>query len=331
MSAPGSLAARGSFAARGSLAAVLAVLLAASLFGTLGILSRLAYASGLTPFAWVAWRAGVGAVAVWLLIGARRGPRSLLVGLRAAPRAARGWLAVAIVASACLNLAIFIAFDRTAIALALLCFYTYPAMVAVASVLFGHERFDGLKAAALGFASLGMVAVVAGGLQPGAAVSVDPLGIVLALLAGLSQTVFIMANRGYAAIRTDEAMGSILVGAAVIGGLVTIVVEGPAALVRPVGDLPLLGLLLVVGVFAAAVPSLIFQDGIRRLGPVRAGTLMLFEPVVGVLLAAVVLGEALTPIQLAGGAAILAGAAIVQRTRQPAPPVAAVAPAPGGP
>jgi drug/metabolite transporter (DMT)-like permease len=317
-------------AARGQVAAVLLVLLAASLFGTLGILSRSAYAAGLTPFAWVAWRAGIGAVALWLVVVGRRGPRAALAGLRAAPPRARGWLTVAIVASACLNLAIFVAFDRAAVALVLLGFYTYPAMVAVASVAFGHERFDRLKAAALAFASLGMVAVVAGGLAPGAPVPVDPVGIALALAAGLAQTVFIMANRGYVAIRTDEAMGSILVGAAVIATVTSVVAEGPAAVLRPFGDLSLVGLLLVVGVFAAALPSLIFQDGIRRLGPVRAGTLMLFEPVVGVLLAAQLLGESLTAVQVAGGVAILAGAAVVQRVRQPAT-VAAVAPAPGGP
>lgn len=313
------------------LTAVLLVLFAAALFGTLGILSKAAYAEGLTPFAWVAWRAGVGAIVLWLVIAGRRGARSILDGLRTAPAPARGWLIVAVVASACLNLAIFVAFEHTAIALVLLGFYTYPAMVAVASVAFGHERFDSIKALALAFAIAGMVAVVAGGMQPGAAVPVDVLGIVLALAAGVSQTVFVLANRGYVAIRTEEAMGSILVGSALIASAVAILVEGPAALVLPFGDLPLLGLLLLVGVFAAALPSFLFQNGIRALGPIRAGTLMLFEPVVGVLLAALVLREALTPIQLVGGATILLGAAVVQRAPRPGREVAAVAPAPGGP
>jgi drug/metabolite transporter (DMT)-like permease len=46
----------------------------------------------------------------------------------------------------------------------------------------------------------------------------------------------------------------------------------------------------------------------------RAGILMLFEPVVGVALAAWLLAERLTPIQVAGGLAILAAAMILQRS-----------------
>jgi len=46
---------------------------------------------------------------------------------------------------------------------------------------------------------------------------------------------------------------------------------------------------------------------------------MLIEPLVGVTLAALVLGEALRPVQVAGGAAILAGALLLQRSRPGVP------------
>ena len=44
---------------------------------------------------------------------------------------------------------------------------------------------------------------------------------------------------------------------------------------------------LFTGLFAAAIPSILFLTGIRLIGGTRAGILMLFEPVVGVALAAV--------------------------------------------
>src|SRR5215212_1729257 len=79
------------------------VLLAATLFGTLGVLSREAYAQGLTPFAWVAWRALVATLGLSVLLGLRSGASGLR-GLRAATIGARRSLALAIVAGSVLNL-----------------------------------------------------------------------------------------------------------------------------------------------------------------------------------------------------------------------------------
>src|SRR5205807_5337209 len=94
-----------------------------------------------------------------------------------------------------LNLAIFLAFERTTIALALLGFYLYPALVAAASVALGRERLDGAKIVALLLALGGMVAVVLGGLGSGAALVLDPIGIGAALTAAACQAAFVLVSR----------------------------------------------------------------------------------------------------------------------------------------
>jgi drug/metabolite transporter (DMT)-like permease len=48
------------------------------------------------------------------------------------------------------------------------------------------------------------------------------------------------------------------------------------------------------------------------IGGTRTGILMLLEPVVGVMLAALLLGEALEPLQAVGGVLVLAGALVLQ-------------------
>ena len=58
--------------ARRALLGALIVVVAAALFGSLGVSARFAYAEGMEPFAFVAWRAGVGAVG---LVARRRGHR----------------------------------------------------------------------------------------------------------------------------------------------------------------------------------------------------------------------------------------------------------------
>lgn len=292
------------------------VLVAAALFGTLGPLSRLAYDAGMEPVPFVAWRALIGAIGTGAFVAwrvARRGRRlARLQDLRTRERAA---LAIACVCAAGLNLAMFVAFDRITIALALLCFYTYPAMVAGLDIATGREVLDRPKWIALGLALGGMVAVVASQLDPAAGITLDGLGVALALVAAVCQTAFVTVSRGgYRRIPADQAT-TLILGSAFVACVVLAIVTGSgAAIALPLAQPSLLPLLLFTGLFAAAIPSLCFLIGIRVIGGTRAGVVMLFEPVVGVALAAWLLGESLQPIQLIGGVAILAAALILQRS-----------------
>ncbi|MBI2762203.1 MAG: EamA family transporter [Chloroflexi bacterium] len=298
----------------------LTVAVAASLFAMLGVLSRTAYGFGLTPFAFVTWRAGIGAVAMALVVvmTVRRGAR--LVGWRSLDVRARASLGVAALMGATLNMAMFLAFARVPVAIVLLGFYLYPAIVTGVSSLLGWEPMDWRRAIALMVALGGMVAVVVGGPTAGTTEGIDPIGVLLALSAAASQAVFVLVSRrGYRHVPTDQAMGFILAASALIAGILAVLGDGASSLELPFGTPALLSLLLFGGIFAAAVPSTLFLAGIRWIGPVRAGILMLIEPLVGVLLAALFLGEAIGPIQAAGGVAILSAAVLIQRAR-PAEP-----------
>jgi drug/metabolite transporter (DMT)-like permease len=297
---------------RSPLAGTLIVLTGAALFAFLGPLSRFAYERGLDPLAFVTWRTGLAALAlggvVWW--------RSWVTGTTARPaypgRRAAGSIALATLAGLLLNVAIFSAFERTTVALALLGFYTYPAMVAAVAVAFGRERATGLTLVSLGVAVGGMVLVLLGGLDPAGDVRFDLLGLLLAVTAAAFQTVFITISRdGYRTVPADQAMGIILAGTS-LSCLVVAVAAG-VDLGLPLRDGGLLAIMLGAGVLGAAIPSLMFLVGIRLVGGTRAGILMLFEPVVGVALAALLLGESLGPVQALGGFAILAAAALLQR------------------
>ena len=306
---------------RSPLLGSLTVALAASLFGMLGVLSRRVYELGLDPFGFVAWRAGVGALitAAFVAWGLRRGAR--LVGWRSLDARGRASLGVAALMGTTLNLAMFLAFERTPVAIVLLCFYLYPALVAGASALLGWEPMDRPRVLALTIALSGMVAVVVGGPASATFGGLDPVGVALALSAALSQAVFVLVSRhGYRAVPTNQAMTTILAVSAVIAGGLAVLIGGSVALTLPLTEPPsLLVLLLFGGLFGAAVPSFLFLAGIRWIGPVRAGILMLIEPLVGVALAAAFLAEAVGPVQAAGGLAILAAALIIQRA-QPTEP-----------
>jgi drug/metabolite transporter (DMT)-like permease len=287
----------------------------AALFGLLGPLSRFAYAMGMEPTAFVTWRALIGfaSLAAFVAWRVRRGATRVVRWGDLSGRARTAML-VAALAGTILNLCMFIAFDRITIALALLGFYTYPAMVAAFNVASGRERIDGRRAVALGLASAGMIAVVASQLDPAAGIRLDAIGLGLALGAAVSQAIFVIIGReGYSEVPTEQAMTTVLL-VSFIGALaVSLVAGGVGPLARPVVQPDVLPLLLFTGIAAAAIPSFGFLTGIRLIGGTRVGILMLFEPVVGVALAALLLHEGLAPIQVAGGIAILAAAILLQR------------------
>ncbi|MFP5341871.1 MAG: DMT family transporter [Candidatus Limnocylindria bacterium] len=310
---------------------VVIVLGSAAMFGMLGPLSRFSYEAGLAPASFVVWRAAIGLCGLGLLIAWRARTRGIpVIRPWRLPQRVAATLFLASLMGFTLNVGMFFAFDRITVALALLGFYTYPAIVAVIGVALGRERLDAARAVALLLAVGGMVLVVAAQLDGPDALRFDALGFGLALGAAASQTVYVLISRdGYRQVPVEQALALALLVTVVGGTVLAVALGAGASLAFPFQAPDILPLLLFTGIFAAAIPSIGFLSGVRSVGGVRAGTLMLFEPVVGVVLAAWLLGEALRPIQVVGGAAILVAAMILQRTARTRPPDATVAAARG--
>ena len=283
-------------------------------FATLGPLSRLAYDDGLTPLALVAWRALIGAASLAAFLLVMAGAGRPFVAWRTVPR--RQWLVVGLAgpASALMNLAVFVAFERISIALAMLGFYTYPAIVAVVVVVTGRERLDGGRILALVLAMVGMALVVLGQVSPDGAVRLDVLGIGLVLVAACLNVAYLFAVReGYLAIPAREAALAVLV-ISLAWYLVLSIVSGQIdALALPLRDPAVLPWLLLAGTVGAALAVVLFTAGLRIVGGVRTSIMMLLEPVAASVLALIVLGEVLTPIQAVGGALVLGAAVLVER------------------
>jgi drug/metabolite transporter, DME family len=293
------------------LAGSLIVVLAASGFGLLGPLARFAYAAGFDPLSFVAWRAAFGLFIVLVVVAVRSRRGVALVNPLGLPLGDRWGLVLVGIAGLGVNVAMFFAFDVTSVAVALLAFYTYPALVAICAAALGHERLDANRLAGLGLALLGMVLVLAGGMNSTSALSIQPLGVLLGLVAAGWQTVFVTVSRGrFRAVPSEQAMAWVLAITVVACTALAVFTGGNLAIASHPDAL---GIAAFTGIVAAGLPSVLFVLGIRAIGATRAGILMLFEPLVGVTLAAILLHEGLGPIQLLGGFAILAAAVVIQR------------------
>lgn len=287
------------------------IVVAAVFFGTLGPITRFADAAGVGSLAIVAWRAGIGATAMILLLLVLRGAAGRRpLSIRDVPVRDRWFIGVASVANLALNLAMFIAFVRIEIGLALLVFYVYPAFVAVASVLWFGDRLGAARWAALALSMLGLVLTLSGS---GGLGELDALGIGLAFLSAVTQAFYVLAARhGFAGIPPVEAAAMTMGGAALGYVLIALVTSQLPDLGAPLASGDALLPVILAGLIGAAIPTLCFITGIRLLGAPRAAILATLEPVVGLVLAAWLLNEQPELLQLAGGALILVAAVLLQ-------------------
>jgi drug/metabolite transporter (DMT)-like permease len=269
-------------------------------FGAMAVFGKLAYDDGATVGTLLAIRFALAAALFWALVLATRDT--------AAPAGRDVALGLALGACGYASQAgcYFAALERIDASLLSLLLYTFPAIVAAAAVALGRERIDRRRVAALGLASGGLVLVVAGA----GAGALDPVGAALGLGAAVVYSTYILVGDGLvarvrphllSALVCTGAAVSLTAGAAVLGDL------RPGALtVAGWGWLACLAVVSTVGSIS------LFFAGLRRVGPTTASILATVEPLVTVLLAVLVLGEALGAVQLAGGALVLTAVLVLQ-------------------
>ena len=290
-----------------------AALLAATGFAVNGPLSGVAYDHGISTLGLVVWR-GVFAGLLLGTILAIASARGRPLRFRTLDRRSAFLLVAAGATGALLNLTVFAAFERTTVALVLITFYTYPAMLAVTGVVLHGERLSVARVGSLVLAIAGMALVVLSQLDPAEGIRLDLVGLGLAFVAAVCQVVyFTIGHAGFRHLPADQATLGVFLVSIPIYAVVALPGGDLAATVSaPLGDPVLLAIGILMGTLGAAIPSVLVLTAIRRIGGTRAGITLMFEPVVGVALAAVVLGEAILPIQVLGGALVIAGGVLLQ-------------------
>lgn len=178
-----------------------------------------------------------------------------------------------------------------------------PVLVTLWGVARGRERLDAALVGWLAAALAGTALVVMR--HDGAAAAPRALveGVALSVGSALLYAVFTLVSG-----RLSQALGA---GPATTGlTVVAAAVMGLAALYTPLAwpdGLPPEAWLLYLGLVTAAIALLAFSWGAARLSPTALTVATLVEPLTAVLLAALLLGQSLVPLQWLGAALMLAG------------------------
>ena len=288
------------------------VALAAALFGTLSYVTRSAAEVGIGALPFIAWRGALATIAMlpvlWLM-STRSGGRDR----GSLPRNRRIALVAACLTGAVLNMAMFQAFLLTTIAVVLICFYTFPAIVTIAAVPLYGEKLDRVRISALALSAIGLFLVVLAPVLNSGAVRIDPLGVALAFGASICQATFILiVGRGFDPMPAPRVAIYALFAAGAVALVLAVIFGDIDGLLLPVREPRSWAWIVAAGVTGAAIPTTAFIYGIGLIGPSRAAIMMTIEPIVGVALAAALLGESPSIVQLFGGAMVLVAAAILQ-------------------
>lgn len=272
--------------------------LAASCFGAAPTLARLAYDDGSDAPTAVLLRFAI----AWAMVSALQALRRRPLALPAPDR----WQALAVGAIAfVMSSGYLAAVGRIPVGLAVLIFYAFPAIVAVAGHLLGRERLTGLRVAALVVAFLGIALVVGVHLH-----AHDPVGIAYAFVAACGCAATLILTAPLVRRRPPLAVNAhVLASATVIAaGALWLAGDGPAWPAQSIGWVGLIGASAIYGV---GIMSVFLALGL--LTPFKVAMLNNLEPPVAVVVAVLVLNEAVGPVQLAGLAAVLGALLLLHR------------------
>jgi len=290
----------------------LLILAAATLWGTTGT-ARALGPDNASPAAVGAARLIVGGVLLLGIVALRRGP-GLGGGPGRPPAAADlAGLGAAAVAMAAYQPLFFGGVARTGVAIGTVVgIGSSPVFAGILGRVVRGERPGRRWLVATALALAGTALLVGTGDRD----DVDPLGIALALGAGLAYACYVLASK----LVLDRGWPPDAVTARVFTTAAVLLV--PVGLVAGLGPLATPGGVAVVvwlGVATVALAYVLFGRGLLGVGVATAGTLTLAEPATAAVLGVVVVGERFGGTTLAGVGLIIAGLVALAGGRSAAP------------
>jgi len=270
------------------------IIISAASFGVMPIFARLAYNAGAEPITVLFLRFTIAAIVMNLIMILRRTayPRGLVL---------LELILLGAIAYVGESLAYFLALKMASAGLVALLLYIYPALVTALSAVFLKEHLTRVKIVALFIALSGTALTLR--ISGGGSL----MGILLGIAAAVDYAIYILL--GSRIVRRSGPMASTTViitsTAGVYVGIVAI--HGATYPTTPTGWIAIIAIALISTVLAFVT----FFAGLKRIGPTTTSTLSTFEPIVAVVLAAIVLGETISPIQILGGILILAAVVLL--------------------
>ncbi len=206
----------------------------------------------------------------------------------------------------------FVAMQTVEASLASIIASSMPLMVALAGWLALQERLPPLGIAGLMLGFGGVILIMAGRLEAG----VDPYGVLLCVIASVALALATLSVRG------ASSGGNLLMVVGLqmlVGSAILAVVAALTEQVRVDPKPELLAAFVYTTLFPGLIATWIWFALVQRIGATKAATFHFLTPFFGVLIASLILGEALGVTDMVGVVIITVGILAVQLAKQTKP------------
>lgn len=204
---------------------------------------------------------------------------------------------------------LFEAYRYTTVATATLCYYLAPILVVLASPFVLGERLTPRRIACVA-AALGGMVLVSGVVQNGLPAPAELRGLLYGLGAALLYAGAVLLNMRLGGIPAMDRTIAQLGTAAVVLLPYTLLTENlPALSCPPAG----LALLLLVGVLHTGIAYALYFGALNDIPALTAAVFSYIDPVVAILLSALLLREPMGPAEIVGAVLILGAAFMSQQ------------------
>jgi drug/metabolite transporter, DME family len=204
----------------------------------------------------------------------------------------------------------YVAIQRTSVAIAIIVQYTAPVWVLLYVVARGQQKLSLQRVSAVAIAITGIVLTIGiVGAKSSSPLRLDSYGLLAALLASFS---FAFYNVGGHRVLTRHDRWRVLVWTLASASVFWLIVNPPWKVVAERHTSAQWGFLFVFSMISVLGAFSLYFLGLQHLEPSRAIIASCLEPVFSILLAAILLGEALRPIQMLGIILVLAAIVVVQ-------------------